>query len=170
LFVVVVSPGTGSMSTLIVVGWPNSVPMSMFVKVTVFVSPALMTSIVFFLTIGRGDLWIVSVTTTLNSWKSPESSTATWKARSVDTVIWLSLALPPGSRRLASGRAVTDTSALPCRPPGVPPVAAPWTRRHTVVIACVLARSGFGKMSESGTPPMSRMFWFSSSLCVGSLK
>ena len=52
--------------------------MSMFVKVTVFVSPALITGIFLRITIGLGDFWIVSVTPTLNSWKSPESSTDTW--------------------------------------------------------------------------------------------
>ena len=39
LFVVVVSPGTGSMSTLTVVGRPKRPVRSMFVNVTVFVSP-----------------------------------------------------------------------------------------------------------------------------------
>ena len=87
LFVVVVSPGTGSMSTLIVVGRPKRPVRSMFVNVTVFDWPALMTSIFLRRTIGFGDFWIVSVTPTLNSWKSPESWTTTWNARSVDAVI-----------------------------------------------------------------------------------
>ena len=77
LFVVVPSPGTGSTSTLIVVGNPKRPLMSMFVNVTVLVSPALITEIFLRSTIGFGDFWIVSVTPTLNSWKSPEFSTVT---------------------------------------------------------------------------------------------
>ena len=142
----------------------------MFVNVTVLVSPALITGIFLRNTIGFPDFWIVRVTPTLNSWKSPESSTETWKARSVEAVISFELALAPAVSVFPSGSAFTVPSALPCLPLAVPPVAAPCTRCHTVIIACVLARSGFGKMFESGTPPMSRMFCRSSSRCVGSLK
>ena len=55
LFVVLVSPGTGSTSTLIVVGRPNRFVRSMFVNVTVFVSPAFMTGIFLRSTIGLVD-------------------------------------------------------------------------------------------------------------------
>ena len=141
--------------------------MSMFVNVTVFVSPALITGIFFRSTIGFGDFWIVSVTPTLNSWKSPESSTETWKARSVDAVISLPLAATPDCSVFPSGNALTGPRALPCLPLGLPPVAAPWTRCQTVIIACELARSGFGKISESGTGPTSVTFCRASSCCVG---
>src|SRR6266511_1239338 len=67
LFPVLVSPVTGSTSTLTVVGRPKRPVRSMLVNVTVCVSPASMTGIFFFLTIDRGDFWIVSVTVTLNS-------------------------------------------------------------------------------------------------------
>ncbi len=129
-----------------------------------------MTGIFFLFTIGLGERWIVNVTPTLNSWKSPEFRTLTWKARSVDAVISFALALAPGTRRLPSGSAVTDTSALPCDPVGVPPVAAPWMRLQMSVIAAVLARSGFGTMFESGTPPMSLTPCCWSSRAVGSRK
>ena len=95
LFDTVVSPGTGWTSTFTVVGSPNRPLMSMFVNVTVFVWPVLMTSIFIRLTIDFGDFWIVNVTPTFVSWKLPEFKTATWNARSVDAVISLSLAGPP---------------------------------------------------------------------------
>ena len=128
LFVVVVSPGTGSMSTLIVVGKPKRPLMSMFVNVTVFVSPALMTGIFLRSTIGLGDFWIVSVTATLNSWKSPESSTETWKARSVEAVISFWLALAPATRTFPSGSALTGPRALPWEPRRSVWVPQPWAR------------------------------------------
>jgi hypothetical protein len=103
----------------------------------------------------------------LNSCESPESSTTAWKARSVDAVIVFSAF---GSSFFPSGSAVTETSALPWLPLGVPPVAAPWTRCHTLAIACVDARSAFGTMFESGTAPTPVTPWLRSSRIVGSRK
>ena len=140
-------------------------------NVTVFDSPALMMLIFLRSTMGVGDFWMVKVTPMLNSWKSPESDTTTLNARSVDAVIWLSVAAPLALSFFPSGSAVTETRALPWFPVTEdPPVAAPWTRRQTCVIARVLARSGFGMMLEAGTPPMSLMPCRCSSSCVGSLK
>src|SRR5205823_12032802 len=96
LFDTVRSPGTGAMSTLTVVGRPKRPLRSMFVNVTFFVSPALITSIFLRRTIGFGEFWMVSVMLTLNSWDSPVCVTATWNARSGEAVIWLSLAAPGG--------------------------------------------------------------------------
>jgi len=79
-------------------------------------------------------------------------------------------ALAPAWSTLPSGKAFTGPSALPCLPPGLPPVAAPCTRCQTDIIACELARSGFGKMLESGTLPTSLTLCFRSSWLVGSLK
>src|ERR671934_3016011 len=121
LFVVVFSPGTGWTSTLTVVGTPNGTALKSL-KTTVFVSPALMMSIVLLLTIGAPVFAIVSVTLMLNSWNDPESITATRNARSVVEVTVFSAL---GSSRFPSGSAVTDTRALPWSPAGVVVVAVP---------------------------------------------
>ena len=110
LLVVVRSPGTAWMSTLTVVGTPKGGD-GRLANVTFFVSPALMRSIVLVSVIGFGVLAIVSVTFTNDSWKSPESWTAAWKARSVDAVTVLTT--PPVWSFFPSGSAVTDVSALP---------------------------------------------------------
>ena len=133
--------------------------MSMFVKVTVFVSPARIVSIVLWRTIGVGVFWIVSVTTTAVSWKSPgvlDRDLEREVGGGGDLVV---ARRSTRAEPLTVGSAVTETSALPWLPLGEPPVAAPCTRRQTSVIACVLARSGFEKIVEPGTPPMSVMPW-----------
>src|SRR5215210_7613414 len=86
LLLVRFSPGTGVTSTLSVVLVPNG-GCGKSRNVTVFVSPELMMSITARLTIGWGLFWIVSVTGTWTSWLSPEFSTVTSKARSVDAGI-----------------------------------------------------------------------------------
>src|SRR5262245_19717680 len=89
LFDVFVSPGTGFTSTLIVVGSTNG-GCPRFLNVTTFCSLGLIRSIVSVFEIGFGLLfvpWIVSVTTTDVSADSPEFSTVTSNARSLDDLM-----------------------------------------------------------------------------------
>ena len=72
LLLVFFSPGTGSTSMRMIRRSPKSTE-GKSRKTTVFVSSGLMISIVCFFTIGfLGFCWIVSVTSILTSWLSPE--------------------------------------------------------------------------------------------------
>ena len=119
-----VSPGTGRTWTCTVVPSPNG-KSGKSEKVTAFVSPGSITSMVAFFTIGDGCAGIVSRTLTPTSWFSPEFVTPTSKDRSVEIVIFVSAEVESW---IPAGMTFVYSSELPCVPVGVPPVDAPWTR------------------------------------------
>src|SRR5207247_10745955 len=112
---VFVSPGTGFTSTLTVVGstnggWPRSL------NSTTFCSLGLIRSIVSVFEIGVGWVlvpWMVRVTTTEVSGDSPEFSTVTSKARSLDDLIVVSVSLASVGFPGATTVATTPTPSAP---------------------------------------------------------
>ena len=113
--------------------------------------------------IGFGFCWIVSLTFRPTSWAQPEFLIVTEKARLL--VVWIVFRVVVESS-LPEGSTFVETMPVPRGLQVEPPVAAPWTRCQKAFIEALLAMSGFGKKTESGTlTPV--MFSFASSSLVG---
>ena len=128
-----------------------------------------MMSIVCFFTIGVGLCWIVSVTTILTSWLSPEFATATANARSVDDSIVFSVDVESVCSARNDLNGLDIRAVQPGRRAAVPEAAEPLIRSQIGTIDWVLARSGVWTKFESGTStPLTSSFC--SVTTLGSLK
>jgi len=162
LLVFTTSPGTAPTSTLIVALLPNAVCGRLNPEnFTDCCWAGWIRGIVCFFVIGVPPASIVSVTGTLVSWKSPESSTVTTNARSADT---FSVGAELADRSTPCGVTCTPTSASPCLPLGVPVTEAPLSRWTSRPNERALTRSVFGTSCDFGiTTPVTPSF---TSCCV----